>query len=106
MARRRHCSPLRRPDASGKLRFVTDGRRLVSSFSAEVRGDIAAACHVSEAAVSAWATGTARPDYESALVLETKFGVRMQSWALPPSFSNPICESSAKLPESRADAAQ
>lgn len=89
MAHRRHCSPLRKPDASGKLRFCTDGRRIVSSFDSGTRAAIAKECGLSEAAVSSWATGAARPDYEFALLLEQKFGVPMQAWARPP-FSNPI----------------
>jgi transcriptional regulator with XRE-family HTH domain len=96
MARRRHSSPLRRPDASGKLRFVTDGRRLVSCFNAKAKLEVARACGISEAAVSSWACGVARPDYEFALVLEQKFGVPMQSWARAP-ISNPICVETVNL---------
>jgi len=97
MAHRRHCSPLRKPDGSGKMRFVTDGRRILSTFTTEQRAELAKTCGISEAAVSSWACGSARPDYEFALVLEVRFGVPMRSWASPP-FSNPICPNPGQAP--------
>lgn len=84
-------------------RYETEGRRLlVKLLNTTLRTEVASFCGVSDAAVGMWATGAARPDLDTALMLEQRFGIAMRTWATAPTFTNPICSEGATLSELNA----
>lgn len=75
--------------------YKTEWRRLfLRALQVTLRTEVASYCGVSAQAVSQWATGTTRPDLDSAYVIQKRYGIPMTALAEPPTFeSNTFAES-------------